>query len=146
MQITVSPAKENKLQATKHGRYAVGAPSFNHRCSQNKYLTLHLLKYVPHVYRVSVCLQNTFTGHFFTGSEVFCIGMNPRGHSSPAWPTKQGSFQEHSWDALICLKTFRGRRGPLGQSPLQTSLTLTFGKVFPIRSQKSHSFSVTLAH
>lgn len=54
-----------------------------------KYLILHLLKYLPCVYIVSVCLQSTFTGHF----DGFCIGTNLGGHSSSTCLRRQGHLR-----------------------------------------------------
>lgn len=80
---------ENKLQAIDCMEGMCQGTKFHPLFSQkNKYLTLNLLKYV---YIVSVCLQSTFTGHFFIGSEVLCPGMNLRGHLSLTCCTEQSS-------------------------------------------------------
>lgn len=49
-----------------------------------KNLILHLLKYLPCVYTVSVCLRSRSTGRFSWTPKRFYIGTDLRGHFSSA--------------------------------------------------------------
>lgn len=73
----------DKLQAAGYGRYVVGHKIPTLLSLKYKNLILRLLKYLPCVYTVSVCLRSRFTGRFSWALRGFAlIGTNWRGHFS----------------------------------------------------------------